>query len=86
MSTAIIIIGFIVLFIGTLTLVQFPEIATEIYVTLSGFIGYLGDASGILWFFLPKSLTIVVLELVIAIELVIRTILIFLWIYNHLYK
>lgn len=84
MSAAIIMIGFIVLFVGTITLIQFPEIATEIYTVLSSLIGYLGDASGILWFFLPKTLTLTVLALVLAIELVIRGILIFLWIYEHL--
>lgn len=84
MSAAIIMIGFIVLFVGTIALIQFPEVATEIYTVLSAFIGYLGDASGILWFFLPKTLTLTVLALVLAIEVVIRGIIIFLWIYNHL--
>lgn len=84
MSAAIIMIGFIALFVGTIVLIQFPEIATEIYTVLSALIGYMGEASGILWFFLPKTLTLTVLGLVLAIEVVIRGILIFLWIYNHL--
>lgn len=84
MAEALIMIAFIVLFIGTLVLIQFPAIATEIYTVLASLITYLGDATGILWFFLPKNLTLVVLGLVFGIEVVFRAFLIFLWIYNHL--
>lgn len=84
MVTVLFFVAFIVLFVGTITLVQFPEIATEIYTVISSVIEYIGNATGILWFFLPKDLTLIVLSLVIAIELIYRGILIFLWIYNHL--
>ena len=47
-------------------------------------IDYMGQASGILWFFLPKTLTLTVLALVIGIEVIIRAFMIFLWVYNHL--
>ncbi len=86
MSTAIIMLGFIALLVATIALVQFPEVATEIYVTLSAFIGYMGDATGILWFFLPKTLTLIVLGCVLGIEVAFRAFQIFLWIYEHLYR
>lgn len=84
MSAAIIMIGFIVLFVGTIALIQFPELATEIYTVMSSLIQYMGDAIGIVWFFVPKQLTLTILALVLAIEVIIRGIIIFLWIYNHL--
>lgn len=84
MAAAIIMLAFIALFIGTIVLIQFPAIATEIYTTMSALISYLGQGSGILWFFLPKDLTLIVLGLVLAIEVIIRTFMLFLWIYNHL--
>lgn len=84
MATAVIIIAFIALFVGTIVLIQFPEIATEIYTVIQSVIGYIEQGTGILWFFLPKTLTLTVLGLVIAIEVIIRAFLIFQWIYNHL--
>lgn len=84
MAAVLFFVAFIVLFVGTITLVQFPEIATEIYTVISSVIEYIGNATGILWFFLPKDLTLIVLTLVIAIETIYRGILIFLWIYNNL--
>lgn len=84
MATAVIIIAFIALFVGTVTLIQFPAIATEIYTVIQSVITYMSQGVGILWFFLPKTLTLTVLGLVIAIEVIIRAFLIFQWIYNHL--
>ena len=84
MATAVIIIAFITLFVGTVTLIQFPAIATEIYTVIHSVITYISQGVGILWFFLPKTLTLTVLGLVIAIEVIIRAFLIFQWIYNHL--
>lgn len=84
MAAAVIMIAFIALFVGTITLVQFPEVATEIYQVISAVMDYISQAAGIVWFFLPKTLTLTVLTLVIAIEVIIRGIKIFLWIYDHL--
>lgn len=84
MSAAIIMLAFIALFIGMIVLIQFPEFATEIYTMAHALIQYMGQATGILWFFLPKTLTLTVLGIVIAVEAIIRALKIFLWIYNHL--
>ncbi|MDE6947701.1 MAG: hypothetical protein K2P14_11010 [Anaeroplasmataceae bacterium] len=84
MATALIIIAFIALFVGTIVLVQFPPIATEIYTVANSLIDYMAQGAGILWFFLPKTLTLTVLTLVISIEVIYRGFLLFLWIYNHL--
>lgn len=84
MAAALIMLGFIALFVGTITLIQFPEIATEIYTVISSVLEYIAQSTGILWFFLPKTLTLVVLTLVLAIEVIIRGIKLFLWIYEHL--
>lgn len=84
MAAVLFFVAFIVLFVGTIALVQFPEIATEIYTVISSVIDYISKSTGILWFFLPKTLTLTVLTLVIAIEVIYRGILLFLWIYNHL--
>lgn len=84
MAAAIIMIAFIALFVGTLVLIQFPEIATEIYTVLQSAIDYIAQGTGILWFFVPRSLALTILTLVIAIEVIYRGFLLFLWIYNHL--
>ena len=84
MAAAVIMIAFIVLFVGTIVLIQFPEVATEIYITLEAFIGYISESTGILWFFLPKTLTLTVLGLVMAIEVIFRAFLLFQWIYERL--
>lgn len=84
MVTALIIIAFIALFVGTVVLVQFPAIATEIYTVMNSLIDYMAHGVGLLWFFLPKTLTLTVLTLVISIEVIYRGFLLFLWIYNHL--
>lgn len=84
MAAALIMLAFIALFVGTIVLIQFPEIATEIYVVLESFIEYISNATGILWFFLPKNLTLTVLALVIAIEVIFRAFLLFQWIYERL--
>lgn len=84
MAAALIMIAFIVLFVGTIVLIQFPEVATDIYITLEAFIDYISESTGILWFFLPKTLTLTVLGLVIAIEVIFRAFLLFQWIYERL--
>lgn len=84
MALALILIAFIVLFVGVIVLIQFPEVATDIYITLEAFIDYISDSSGILWFFLPKTLTLTVLGIVIAIEVIFRAFLLFQWIYDKL--
>lgn len=84
MAAALIMIAFIVLFVGTIVLIQFPEVATDIYVVLEAFIEYVSESTGILWFFLPKTLTLTVLGLVLAIEVIFRAFLLFQWIYERL--
>lgn len=84
MAAALIMLAFIALFVGTIVLIQFPTIATEIYTVLSSLIQYLADATGLLWFFIPKNLTLTVLALVFAIEVIFRAFLLFRWIYNSL--
>lgn len=84
MAAALIMLAFIALFVGTIVLIQFPEVATEVYVVLESLIEYISSATGILWFFLPKTLTLTVLVLVFAIEVIFRAFLIFQWIYDHL--
>ena len=53
MAIAVIIIAFITLFVGTVTLIQFPAIATEIYTVIHSVITYMSQGVGILWFFFP---------------------------------
>lgn len=84
MATAVIIIAFITLFVGTVVLIQFPEVATEIYTVAQSVIDYMSQGIGIVWFFVPRTLTLTVLALVLAIEVIIRAWLIFQWVYNHL--
>lgn len=56
MAAAIIMIAFILLFVGTIVLIQFPAVATEIYTVASSFMTFLGNSTGLLWFFCLKLL------------------------------
>lgn len=84
MAAALIMLAFIVLFVGTVVLLQFPAVATEIYVVIESLIQYLSAGTGILWLFLPKTLTLTVLGLVFSIEVIFRAFLLFRWIYESL--
>lgn len=84
MAAAVIMITFITLFLGTIILVQFPVLATEIYTVIGAFTGYVSDAMGIVWFFLPKNLTLTLIGIALAIELVKYGFMLFCWVYNHL--
>lgn len=84
MAAALIMLAFIALFVGTIVLVQFPPIATEIYSVISAVLEYISSAMGIVWFIFPKHLTLVVVGLTIAIEIIIRNFGFFIWIYNRL--
>ncbi|MCM1222394.1 MAG: hypothetical protein NC548_48795 [Lachnospiraceae bacterium] len=84
MVTVLFFLAFILLFVGTIVLVQFPEVATEIYEVISIVIEYVSKGSGIVWFFLPKTLTLIVLGIVLAVEVIMRGLHVFLWIYDHL--
>lgn len=84
MVTVLFFLAFILLFVGTIVLIQFPEIATEIYEVISIVIDYIGQGSGILWFFVPKTLALIVVGLVLAIETICRGFKLFMWIYGNL--
>lgn len=56
MAAAIIMIAFILLFVGTIVLIQFPAVATEIYTVASSFMTFLGNSTGLLWFCLKLLL------------------------------
>lgn len=84
MAAAIIMLAFIALFVGTIVLIKFPAVATEIYDIISLVIDYIGKGTGILWFFVPRQLALTIVTLVLAIEVIYRGFLLFLWIYNHL--
>lgn len=84
MASAIIILAFIGLFVGTLTLIQFPAIAADILTVFEKLMYYFGQGTSILWFFVPKSITLTVIGLVISIEVIIRGFKIFLFVYDKL--
>lgn len=84
MVTVLFFLAFILLFVGTITLIQFPEIATQIYEVIEIAINYIAAASGILWFFVPKTFALIVVGLSLAIEAVVRFLEIFIFGYKHL--
>lgn len=84
MATAIIILAFITLFVGSVTLIKFPSIASVVYSTMNSLFVYMQQGLGILWFFVPQSLVLTILGLVVSIEVIIRGFKIFLFVYDKL--
>ena len=84
MGELLFIIGVIGLFIAFIASIQFPVIPTTIYTIVTAFFDYMSNAIGIVWVFAPKDLSVTLLELVITIEIVIRAIQIFIWIYEKI--
>lgn len=81
MAEVIFLIGIITIFVTFLLAVSFPAVTTQIYSVIQSFLTYISSSTGIIWMFVPKDYTLMLLNLVIAVELIIRGYKIFMFIY-----
>lgn len=63
--------AFIALIVTYLLVIQFPSLATQITSILDALIYYLGQAMDIVWLFVPQSITVTLMSLAIAVEVVV---------------
>lgn len=67
-----IIIGAIIaIIVAYLLVITFPELAPAVESALDALIFYVGQAIDIVWIFVPKTITITLMSLAIAVEIVV---------------
>lgn len=67
----IILIGvFIALIVAFVLVIQYPDLLSQITTYVDALIYYLGQAMDIVWIFVPKTITIALMSIAIAIEVI----------------
>lgn len=67
----VILIGvFIALIVAFILVIQYPELLSQITTYVDALIYYLGQAMDIVWIFVPKTITIALMSIAIAIEVI----------------
>lgn len=67
----IIIAAIIAIIVAYLLVITFPELAPVVESALDALIFYVGQAIDIVWIFVPKTITITLMSLAIAVEIVV---------------
>lgn len=75
------VIAIFIVFVGSLT---FPELVSVFYEFWTVGCSYLSQGTGILWLFVPRTLAVPLLEIVITLELIYKAVIIFSWIYHKI--
>lgn len=76
----IIIAAFIALVVLYVMSIEFPELAPQLASALDAIIYYLGQAMDIVWLFIPKTITIALMSLAIAVEVIVMGYKFIMWI------
>lgn len=84
MGQLILILAVIALFVAFVTALVFPELATVFYEFWTACCGYLTQGTGILWLFVPRTLTVALLNIIILLEVLWYGFQIFVWIYHKI--
>lgn len=67
----IILAAFIALIVTYLLVIEFPELAPQVLSVVDAIVYYIGQAMDIVWLFVPKTITITLMSLAIAIEVIV---------------
>lgn len=68
--TTIILIGiFLAIFVAIVLVIQFPEMLSAVATYVDALIYYMGQAMDIVWLFVPKAITVPLMSLAVAVEL-----------------
>lgn len=76
----IIIAAFIALVILYVMSIEFPAIAPQLSSALDALVYYMGQAMDIVWLFVPKAITLTLMTLAIAIEVIVMGYKFIMWI------
>lgn len=71
MIQLIIIAAIIALIAAYLLVIEFPELIPAVYSAGDAIVYYLGQAMDIVWLFVPKEITLALMTLAIAIEIIV---------------
>lgn len=71
MVLMILIIAFIAIIVAYILIIEFPELAPQVTSVVDALIYYLGQGMDIVWLFVPKTITITLMSLAIAIEVIV---------------
>lgn len=67
----IILAAFLAIIVAYILIIEFPALAPQVTSILDAIIYYLGQAIDIVWLFVPKTLTITLMSLAIAVEVIV---------------
>lgn len=67
----IILAAFIAIIVAYILIIEFPALAPQVSSIIDAIIFYLGQAMDIVWLFVPQTITITLMSLAIAIEVVV---------------
>lgn len=67
----IILAAFIALIVAWIVIIQFPSLASQVTTILDALVFYLSEAMDIVWLFVPRTITITLMSLAIAVEVVV---------------
>lgn len=71
MILMILIIAFIAIFATYVLVIEFPELAPQVSGAVDAIIFYMGQGMDIVWLFVPKTITITLMSLAIAVEVIV---------------
>lgn len=71
MVVMILIVAFIAIIVAYILIIEFPSIAPQLESAVEALIFYLGQAMDIVWLFVPKTITITLMTLAIAVEVIV---------------
>lgn len=84
MGMVIFIIAVAALAIALIVAVQFPELADQVDSIVNALIYYMTQGMDIVWLFVPKTLTLILMSLAVAVELVVLGYKFVMWIVRKL--
>lgn len=67
----IILAAFIAIIVAYILIIEFPALAPQVTSVVDSIIFYLGQAMDIVWLFVPKTITITLMSLAIAVEVIV---------------
>lgn len=67
----IILAAFIAIIVAYILIIEFPALAPQVSSIVDAIIYYLGQAIDIVWLFVPKTITIALMSLAIAVEVIV---------------
>lgn len=84
MGQLILILAVIGIFVAFVVALNFPELATVFYDFWTVCCDYISEGTGIVWLFVPRTLTLALFNIIIVLEVLWYGFQIFVWIYHKI--